>query len=160
MTGQSGAPLGFCEFCGAKRVIPGQRYCESCGREVRQLSEATLSPVPAVAAAATPAAPAAPERSAMPAAQVAPEAPVASEMPVTSLIPPQSLASAESLAPTPLPATPTPQPAPALDEAQPQEYGSAPGSSYAPTPARRNAVPLFLGLGIFGLVLLVGAGAL
>jgi hypothetical protein len=82
MTGQSGAPLGFCEFCGAKRVILGQRYCESCGRELGQPSEATLGPVPAIAAATTPAAPEAPERSAMPVAQVAPEAPVAAKMPV------------------------------------------------------------------------------
>ncbi len=79
MTGQSDTPLGFCEFCGAKRVIPGQRYCKLCGSELRQTSEATPGPVPAMAAAATRAAPEAPERSAMPVAQGAPEAPVASE---------------------------------------------------------------------------------
>jgi hypothetical protein len=134
MTGQSGAPLGFCEFCGAKRVIPGQRYCASCSHELLQLAEVALGPVPAMAAAATQAAPEAPEGSAMPVAQAAPAAPVAPEIPVTSSIPRQSPASAESLAPTFLPLPPLPASV-AAPTAAPPWATPAPGNAAATPPA-------------------------
>jgi hypothetical protein len=46
---------------------------------------------------------------------------------------------------------------------QPQGYGQPPGYptgyGYAPTPARRNSTPIFVGLGIVGLVIVIIAGA-
>jgi hypothetical protein len=127
------APLGFCEFCGAERIIPGQRHCESCGRELLQLSEVALRPVPAMAAAVTQAAPEAPDGSAIPVASIAPTAPVAPEMPVTSSIPRQSPGSAESLAPA-LPLPPLPDSDAAPTAARPWAT-TAPGNAAATPPA-------------------------
>jgi hypothetical protein len=39
MTEHLDAPLGFCEFCGAKRIMAGQGHCAQCGRKLSQPSE-------------------------------------------------------------------------------------------------------------------------
>ena len=51
-------------------------------------------------------------------------------------------------------------PSPALDYTQPQGYGSAPGYGYGPAHARRNSTPIFVGLGVVGLVAVMLGGAL
>jgi len=50
--------------------------------------------------------------------------------------------------------------APAPDYTQPQGYGSAPGYGYGPAHVRRNSTPIFVGLGLVGLVAVILAGAL
>jgi len=214
MTDQSDPPLGFCQSCGAKRIIVGQSHCASCGQNLLQPSEMTLGPVPAEVAAATQLAP---KVQAVPAAPVAPAMPVApAPAPAAIPMPEQPMAPPEPLAPAFLPASPPPAsstaptapppwattapgdtaatppavhpppppppaappsvpsapapdygqqgqgqpPSPALDYTQPQGYGSAPGYGYGPAHVRRNSTPIFVGLGLVGLVAVIIAGAL
>ncbi|MGA2514491.1 MAG: hypothetical protein ABSG37_12870 [Candidatus Limnocylindrales bacterium] len=176
MTDQPDQSLGFCDFCGAKRIVAGQSHCGSCGQKLSQLSEVALGPVPAVAAAATQVATE---------VQAVPEVPVAPTLPVAPSIPEQPLAQPEvlppPLVPNPPPAWattapgdaaatlppapyPPPLPAHAADYSRPGGYGSVPGhpagSGYAPTPAGRNSKPVFVGLGVIGLVVVIIAGAM
>ena len=69
-------------------------------------------------------------------------------------------AQGHSIAPPPPPGPYYPQPQP---QPQPQPYGPVPGYSAgygdAPPPARRNRMPVVIGLGLVGLVLVVGARA-
>jgi hypothetical protein len=181
MTGNSDAPLGFCQFCGARRIVAGQGHCVECGRKLSQPSEPGLGAAPA--AAATQVVPETPE------GPVEPVAPAPA--PVNLPIPEQPMAPAQVPSPPFAPIAPPPAPdaAPAFapiapmaagEYAQPglgqprsdappptapplQGYGSIPGyvagPSYAPAPVRRNSAPIWLGLGVFGLVIVMVAGA-
>lgn len=52
MTESPDATPGFCEFCGAKRILTEQGDCASCGKKLSQPSDIVVNPVPAVPAAA------------------------------------------------------------------------------------------------------------
>ena len=173
MTDQSDQLLGFCQSCGAKRIIVGQSHCASCGQNLLQPSEITLGPVPAVVAAATQLAP---EVQAVPAAPVAPAMPVApAPAPVAIPIPEQPMAPPEPLAPAFLPASPPPASSTA-PTAPPPWATTAPGDAAATPPAvhpppppaeedaatspavrrRRFPLPLLIGIGLAAVVAIAG----
>src|ERR1035437_3316097 len=94
--------------------------------------------------------------------------------------PAPALTTAPRTAPTPPPVPPTPMPT--LEHTQPQGYvqpqgygqppttqqpqgygqppGYPTGYGYAPTPARRNPTPIFVALGLIGLLVVIIAGAM
>jgi uncharacterized protein YndB with AHSA1/START domain len=97
--GNTDQPLGFCDFCGAKRIVAGQLHCGSCGQKLSQLSEVALGPVPGGSVAAAQVATE---------VQAVPEVPVAPAMPVAPSIPEQRLAEPEVLPPPVVPIPPPP----------------------------------------------------
>lgn len=165
MTDRSDPPLGFCASCGAPRIVAGQSHCASCGQKLLQPSEIARGPAPAAAVAA---AQAPPEFQAIP----APPAPI----PQQPAAQPEALPPAFLPVPPPLPACPrcgahllagaapcpacgwaaNPAPVPSW-AAQPAGPGPA---APPPAPARRNSTPIFVGLGVLGLVAIIIAGAL
>jgi len=144
MTENSSQGTNTCLNCGVQFPAVGARFCPVCG----QTLSATQAPL-----LATPAAPAAPT----------PAPTVPTSAPMTS----------SPMAPIAGPTPPAPAPAPAYGQPQaygqppthqqPQGYGPVPGHpapyGYAPTRARRNSMPILVGLGVIGLVLVVIAGA-
>ena len=126
MTDRSDAPLGSCQFCGAKRIMAGQSHCVACGGKLLQPSEVALGPVPAVAAPpAEPGAPLAPAEPAIPVVTV--------PTPGASSIPEHSPASAQALAPAFLPVPPLPA-SDAAPTAAPSWAATAPGDAAATPP--------------------------
>ena len=135
MTYNPGQGAITCLNCG-NQTVAGASFCPACGR-VLNTTQAPSSTSPA--------------------------APV----------PAPALPTAPPAAPTPPPVPPTPMPS--LGDIQPQGYGQPPttqqpqdygpvpgyqtGYGYAPTPARRNSTPIFVGLGLIGLVVVIVAGA-
>jgi len=58
MTEGAGMRLGFCQFCGAPKIFPGQGHCAACGQKLLQASEIVTAAATGPAAPATgPAAP-------------------------------------------------------------------------------------------------------
>jgi hypothetical protein len=132
-----------CLNCGAQFPAVGARFCPVCGGAVAVSQAASWAPFAAPAP--------------MPAAPTPPVAPPS----VPSAPAPDYGQQGQGQPPTysPPPAYGHP-PAPALYYTQPQGYGSAPGYGYGPAHARRNSTPIFVGLGLIGLVAVIIAGAL
>ena len=136
MTDHSDPPLGFCESCGAKRIMARQGHCASCGQKLLQPSEMAFGPVPAAAATqVAPVAQAVPAAPVAPAISVAPApAPVASPIPEQSVSPPEAVAAAF----VPIPPLLAPFTAPT---AAPPWAATAPGDAAAtPPPAAYSSL--------------------
>jgi hypothetical protein len=136
MTDHSDPPLGFCESCGAKRIMAGQSHCASCGQKLLQLSEIALGSAPAAATAATQAAPEALAESVVPVVQAVPAATTVAPVPppITSPIPEQPLAPPEVLAPAFAPIPPPPWVVTA-----PPAAATLPPAAYPPPPPSATA---------------------
>jgi hypothetical protein len=157
MTDQSGASLGFCESCGARRIIAGQGHCVACGRKLLQPSEIALGPVAAVAvppaAAGAPLTPAGPAESAEPPPVASPnrEQSMAAEVPTAAFTPvlPTPASTTAPIAPPPWAAT-APGDAAATPPAEiapaspaPEAPGTYPnGFAQPPTSAQLGEAPI------------------
>ena len=135
MTENPGQGAITCLNCG-NQTPAGASFCPACGR--------VLSTMPAPS-------------------PISPATPVPAPAPTT----------APPMAPTPPPVPPTPMPT--LGYAQPQGYAQPPttqqpqglgpvpgypaGYAYPQTPARRNSTPIFVALGLIGLLVCIIAGA-
>jgi len=159
MTDQSDPPLGFCEFCGAKRIIVGQSHCASCGRKLLQSSEVTLRPVTPVAAAETQATPEATERSVAPAVQAVVEVPAPQAVPVAAIPEPVAFSIPNQPPVWTEPAGLTHRPAISRDTvaSSPSGIGTVPSNGSTTLDVRRAASPrkYFL-IGAIALGLAVG----
>ena len=157
MTMSSDAPLGFCQFCGARRIMAGQGFCGRCGQQLSDVAPAVTAAAPATP---PPHEPAPPPPEPIPPTPFA-EAVVWAATPGTAPVPPP---------PAPIQPGPTPgglPPVPASGYTQPswsQLQGWAPPPppaalpvAYAspPNAALRNQTPILLGLGVVGLVVVV-----
>jgi len=136
MTDHSDPPVGFCESCGAKRIMAGQSHCAACGQKLLQLSEIALGSAPAAATAATQAAPEALAESVVPVVQAVPAATTGAPVPppITSPIPEQPLAPPEVLAPAFAPIPPPPWVVSA-----PPAAATLPPAAYPPPPPSATA---------------------
>ena len=154
MTYNPGQGAITCLNCG-NQIPAGGRFCPACGQVLNTTqAPSSTSPAAPVPAPALPTAP--------PAAPTQP--PVApAPMPTLGYTPPQGYGQP--------PTTPQPQGygqpqgyvQPPTTQ-QPQGYGPVPANppryGYAPTPARRDTKPIFVGLGLVGLVIVIIAGAM
>lgn len=186
MTDHPGPTLGFCQSCGAARIVDGQSHCASCGQRLLQRSEVIFGPVAASLAPtaqtpppieAIPAPPPPPDEAAMPATTPSAAAFALSPLPPGEEIPAPPLDTAQAqpgeASPAPPLATAQAQPATGLEpQAQavpppmaPAWPAPAPGPAAPQGVAPRNATPIrsstpiLLGLGAIGLVAVVVVGA-
>jgi len=183
MTERLDVSLGFCQFCGAKRIMARQGHCASCGQKLLQPSEMAFDPVPAAAATqVAPVAQAVPAAPVAPAISVAPApAPVASPIPEQPVSPPEAVAAAFAPIPPPPwvvtapPAAATLPPAayPPPPRSATAAYVAATGPWQPPASApwgevpidaatgpavrrRRFPLPLLIGIGLAAVVAIAG----
>lgn len=163
MTENPDASLGFCQLCGAKRVMASQEFCARCGQKLLQASDITVAAPPQAASANVP-----PPAigTAAPEPALAPEpAPFAGSVPEQPPVPGWAPAGDSTSQP---PAT-----APSMGYGYPPAYGQPPapgawpggpiypGGPYYPgmAPAsRRNPalIPILIGIGLVLVLALAG----
>ena len=182
MTENLDPALGFCQFCGAKRIMASQEFCARCGQKLLQASDISLGPAPEPPLAPTAATPLALEPATVqasvpvPASAPVPE-PLASSVPeqppAPGWAPAEGGAASSADASTPPSGdstTPPTAPAPAAGYTygQPPAPGSWPGGPIYPgmppyypgmAPAsRRNPalIPILIGIGLVAVLALAG----
>ena len=132
MSGNSGQGTSTCLNCSTQSPA-GAAFCPACGHALNATQAVSWGPPAAPAPEPPPPTPA--------------WAPTPAPMPPT-LAPDYSLPQGYGQPPT---------------TQQPQGYGPVPGYptgyGYAPTPARSNSTPIFVALGLIGLVVVIVAGA-